>query len=96
MAINLGNEAVRAIKELQGNPDFAKLLQALEQVVQTRIYASINAPIDMRVQQTAHVQGMHELVESMQSALQGVLPSQLARPPVVKPAGKTRETTDAA
>jgi hypothetical protein len=96
MAINLGNEAVRLIRELQGNPDFGKLLEALVVVVNTRVYASLKAPVDLRVQQTAHADGMDELVESMRAAHQGVLPSQLAKTPAVKPAGKTREITDAA
>jgi hypothetical protein len=80
MAINLGNDAIKAISELRGNPHMDTLITALSVLAQSRIYASIDGPIEQRVQQTAHSRGIYEVVEAMHAAYAGLLPSQLAKP----------------
>jgi len=77
VAINIGNEAVKCVQELRGQPDFARLLDALAVTVRDRIYACMNSPPELRVQQTAHAQGMHELLEAIGMAFEGKLASQM-------------------
>lgn len=80
MAINIGNEAVRCVQELKGNPDFVKLVECLDLIAQKRIYAAIRSPIDQRVQQTAHADGIDEVVDALRIVLESKLPSQIVKP----------------
>lgn len=83
MAINIGNDAVAAVQELRGNPDFAKLMDALNIAVRDLIYASLKSPVDQRVHQTSFHLGMQELLDGLSMAFEGKLASQLnkAAPP---------------
>lgn len=79
MAINIGNDAVKAIQDLRGNPDFAKLLDALEVRVRDLIYSSIKSPVDQRVHETSMFHGMQEMLDGMSMAFQDKRASQLNR-----------------
>lgn len=84
MAINIGNEAIAAISELRGNPDFGRLLGALEIAVQRHVYAALDAPVEQQVKQSSHAKGMFEIVEALRMANEGKLSSQLGRAPPPK------------
>lgn len=81
MAINIGNDAVRAVQELRGNPDFAKLLDALDIQVRDLIYASIRSPVDQRVHQTSMFFGMQELLDGITMTFEDKKAAQLAKAP---------------
>lgn len=79
MAINIGNDAVKAIQDLRGNPDFAKLIDALKITVRDLMYASISSPEDKRLRQTSVVEGMREMLDGIEMAFDGKLHSQLTK-----------------
>lgn len=92
MAINIGNEAVKAISELRGNPDFARMLDALDITVRDLIYASIRTPVEQRVHQTSMFFGMQELIDGMSMAYQDKKSGQLDKtPPPASPRFRRNE-----
>lgn len=80
MAINIGNDAVKSIVELRGNRSFDDLISALGVVIQTRVFAAARSPVELRVQQTAHADGMYELWESLHAAYADLHPARVPAP----------------
>lgn len=82
MAINLGNSAAEAMKELREHPAMGRFVDALEAVALNRVIGTLTAlTIEQRALQSAHAQGIYEVWESIKAAYEAVPPSQ------VKPKG---------
>jgi hypothetical protein len=84
--INIGTDSVEAIKELRGNRDFAKLLDALETVINAKVYEAGRAPVEQRIDQTAYAAGMFDLWRSLHATHAGLHPSQVKPQPKKAPA----------
>lgn len=88
--INIGNDAVNAIKQLRGNRDFDDLITALGVVVQTKVFQSLTTPSGERVDATAYAKGAYELWAAIHATHADLHPSQ------VKPPKMTTQATKAA
>jgi hypothetical protein len=81
MAVNIGATAVNAVVELRGNRDFEQLLAGLGEFVQVQMQRSMDAPVERRVDQTAHARGMYDIWEGLFAAYNNLIPSQVKIPP---------------
>ena len=81
--INIGNEAVLAIKELRGNRHFDALVESLWVLVQTKMFEAAKTPPADRIDRTSYATGMYELWGSVYAAYAEIPPSQV-KPPVSK------------
>ncbi len=68
MSVNLGSEAVTAIKELRGNPHFERFLDAYEVFAQNMMISSLDADVTTRVDKSAYARGFLHTWQAMHSA----------------------------
>lgn len=87
MAINIHNDAMKAVKDLRGNHSFDDLLTALGPVIMKRIRDAGRSAVEVRVQHTAHADGMYELWESLVAAYQDIPPAQVPQPKAARSRG---------
>ena len=90
MAINIGTQAVEAIRELKDSAHLARLVEGLGQVALKRLIASVASPVEQRVAQTSHAHGVWETYEAIEAAYRGVMPSQLTPPGLPATLGNRR------
>jgi hypothetical protein len=84
MAINIGNDAKRAIENLRGNVQFEDFVSALGIVAQSRYLAAMNSSAEHRVDQTSHARGVYEVWEAIHADYMGIKPGQPNKQPVPK------------
>jgi hypothetical protein len=75
--INIGSDAVAAIRKLRDVPAFNELIEALNVIAQNKVFEARKAPPDMRVHATSYADGMYDLWASVHAAHAELLPSQV-------------------
>jgi len=81
VSVNLGNDAIAAIKELRGNPHFETLVSALGAFAQNMVLAAGDADVVSRVDKTAYARGMYHVWQAMHAAHMDLHMSQVKLPP---------------
>jgi hypothetical protein len=69
--INLGTPACEAIRELRGNPDFQKFVQAMGERVWDYTRNSLESPPEHRIDQTAYAKAMLDVWVAISAEMTG-------------------------
>jgi len=68
VSVNLGNDAISAIKELRGNSHFENLVAHLGAFAQNMVLASCDADVTTRVDKTAYARGFYHMWQAIHAA----------------------------
>lgn len=87
MSLNLGTPTVQAAAALRPDPHFEQVRAGLAEVVQARVNAALDAPVEQRVEATAYARAIRDVWVALEAATLGVRPAAVATPRLkVKPA----------
>ena len=98
MAINLGTQAIEAVRELREHPAMRRFVDGFEQATMRHVMGALSATsIEQRALQGAHAQGIFEVWESIKAAFEDIKPSQVKMQPLGPTLGaaRGRRTEDA-
>jgi hypothetical protein len=84
VSVNLGSEAIGAVKELRGNPYFEIFLDAYGVFAQNMVLASVEADLLSRTDKTAYARGFLHTWQAMTSAYRDQHLSQVKLPAPAK------------
>jgi hypothetical protein len=80
VSVNLGNDAIAAIKELRGNNHFETLIAALGVFSQNMYISAMDSDVTTRVDKSAYARGMYHVWQAMHAAYADVHMSQAKLP----------------
>jgi hypothetical protein len=78
--LNLGNDGLATLRELRGNPHFARFQQLFADYVYARIQDAITTPVDQRIEATAYARALRDVWIAFESGVQDKPQRQVALP----------------
>ena len=71
MSINLGNEAMAALRELSGSSQGRAILAGFQLAARQTLFAGLHSAVDVRVDQTAYARAVDDMAVAVEAALTG-------------------------
>jgi hypothetical protein len=92
MSVNLGNDAMAALRDLANDPRMEAILIGMRVVAQNALRAALTSPPDIRLDVTGYARGIDDFVVAFEAAVTNVRPQAVMRQ---RPASPTMESVDA-
>lgn len=80
MSLNIGPDAINAIRELRNNEHFQTLMVELGRMVRQKCDVVLESPPEFRVDSTAYARGLRDVWVAVQGAALNVSPRAMSLP----------------
>ncbi len=68
MSINLGTQALDAIRAMRGTTHWETFCAALEELARGKLHAALESPVENRVDATGYARGIHDIHHAVAAA----------------------------
>jgi hypothetical protein len=80
--LNLGNSVHEPIRELRGNADFRRFLDAYGEKVWDYIFSAMQAPAEQKVEQVAYAKALYDMWVMLTAEITGTPQNRVRQSPV--------------